>query len=298
MQLGTTVLSSIEAFTSIVSEANLAHIDVDGDSGIPNKLSEEDAETYKKDVADAQRYVRSLEASSQALFDDSSMLFMMAQAANASSNDLPPSLPGLVKSVRTLVAQTCDSVAALLDIQHRQAGSSHAVYFSLGARIPEAHRHAIAANPPVLMQMQADAEDMSMTALSRSELESDRTPLVTTFKNGPSTDPFELSEETDEDMVDMELAFQRGPSRKPADFDATAMFYSSSEADQDDYPETRDSMVRERTISQSTAVASTSDPAPTPSSSSAAIAESSATATNGNLSPPFVDEDDDLGGMY
>ena len=172
-------LSRVSECIDYISTVHVArHVDVDGfnvDTGVtPNR------ELYLQTVDKAKRLVRRLEVAVQAVYDEGASILMALQTLRSATTDFPSSwhqLLSLTAVLQTNFGAVCETFEALLSVGHDQAELGQGEY-----------------NGSIEWRM------------SRVSIIESRIAAVATF---PHTVGASSQSETEDEVVNMELAFRR-----------------------------------------------------------------------------------------
>lgn len=276
-------LKSLTALTEFITDVNVAKMDIDGQD--THKLSKTDAEAYTNSIAQARVMVRNLEAALQMVMDDSSALLSTCQQSDC---DLSPSLSSLSLGV-DLACQTLRGLVQAYNTQkgyanQQQAANAPRRFSAASLRLPHQRKSSAPRIEPIPPQSQSQSQPPLPPPINIDRLPQQQqqqqpqasgsrhfyTPslaspsmIVSPETASTERDIGTFGFEEEDDMVDMELAFSRGPPRVPSDFDASALFFSNSKdgSRESDSPEPGDRVSEgfsqhSRTTSQPTTLGS------------------------------------------
>ncbi|KZV95025.1 ras GEF [Exidia glandulosa HHB12029] len=286
-------LKSLTAFSEFVANINVTKMDVDGHQD-GHRLSKADAEAYANSVAQGRVLVRNLEAALQMVMDDSSALLGVCQNAR----DLQTALPKTLSSLTLGIDLACQTLRGMIQVVSTQKSISTPRRFSAASlRLPHARKSSaprIEPIPPTHAGIQEHNPRLPLPPPINIEPVQ---PQASGSRHHAASNA-NGGDDQDDDMVDMELAFSRGPARPraPSDFDATALFYGAPPKDdsrESDSPEPGDRASEEfsqhsRTTSQPTTLGSMGPP-----SSSVPENESNSALPLKDMSKLDIDDDDE-----
>jgi son of sevenless len=175
------VLSECIDYISTIHVAR--HVDVDGFNVDPGAAPNRDL--YLQTVDKAKRLVRKLEVAVQAVYDEGTSILMALQSLRLASTDFPTSwhqLSSLTAILQTNLGVVCEVFEALLSVGHHQAELGQGEY-----------------NGSIEWRM------------SRVSIIESRIAAVATF---PRVVGASSQSETEDEVVNMELAFRRPDSKK------------------------------------------------------------------------------------
>lgn len=188
-------LSSLLEFVGNIHVAR--HVDIDGIRREPGNVPNEDL--YNQTVENARLLIRTLEVATQSLFEDGSSFFMTAQAIHRHESSQPPErksvffdrLDAFSLALKANLGVVLQTFEALLSIGHDQADMAQGDY-----------------NGSIEWRM-------SRLSVIDTQFGGAHRPLSTFNSYG-------------EDMVDMELAFQKPGMKTQTSVDSSTMYHNGS----------------------------------------------------------------------